>query len=95
MSQGHVKLPDGVMPEALVFGLWSMTEGAYSIIATSDAVSELGLAQPFPAIRRNIHMMLDGFGWEPLSTERDYDETMEKVVRDVFPEEFARLKQPW
>ena len=95
VAQGHVSLPDGVTPEALVFGLWSMTEGAYSIIATSGAVAEMGMDEPFPVIRRNIHMMLDGIGWTPLSTERDYDSNMEKIIREVFAEEFAQLKQPW
>ena len=72
-----------------------MTEGAYSIIATSDAVAELGILEPFPAIRRNIQKMLDGFGWAPLSAEIDFDATMEKVVKEVFAQESARLKQSW
>lgn len=95
MAQGHVTLPDGVTPEALVFGLWSMTEGAYSIVATSDAMTELGIGEPFPAIRHNIQHMLDGYGWSPLSSEIDFEAEMEKLVRDVFPQEFARLGQDW
>lgn len=95
MAQGHVTLPEGMTPEAVVFGLWSLTEGAYSIVATSDAVAELGLSEPFPAIRKNIHMMLDGFGWKPRSTERNFDEAMEKIVTEVFSDEFSRLKQAW
>ncbi|MEQ9407896.1 MAG: TetR/AcrR family transcriptional regulator [Fuerstiella sp.] len=95
IAQNHVSLPEGLTPEALVFGLWSMTEGAYSIIATSDSMAELGIAEPFQAIRRNIHHLLDGFGWTPLSTEHDFESSMEQIVRDEFPSEFARLKQPW
>ena len=95
VAQGHVTLPEGTSCESLVFGLWSMTEGAYSIIATSDAVAELGIHEPFPAIRTNIHRMLDGFGWLPLSSEMDFAAAMEKIVEDVFAKEFARLKQPW
>lgn len=95
IAQGHLELPDGTTPEAVVFGLWSMSEGAYSIIATSDAVADLGILEPFPAIRLNIHRMLDGFGWTPLSSELDLNAAMEKVVKDVFPKEFARLKQSW
>jgi len=95
MAQGHLNLPAGMTPEALVFGLWSMTEGAYSLIATSDAVKELGIDEPFQSIRRNIHGMLDGFGWTPLSTERDFDEAMEKSLKEIFPEELSKLKQPW
>ena len=95
LAQGHLTLPDRVTPEALVFGLWSMTEGAYSIVATSDAMTELGIVEPFPAIRHNIHSMLDGYGWTPLSSELDFDAEMEKLVREVFAKEFACLKQDW
>ena len=95
MAQGHVTLPDNMTPEAVVFGLWSMTEGAYSIIATSDSMAELGIAEPFPAIRNNIHQMLDGYGWTPLSKDEDLNCAMEKVITDVFADEFASLKQPW
>ena len=95
VAQGHLTLEEDMTPEALVFGLWSMTEGAYSIIATSDAVAELGILEPFPAIRRNIQKMLDGLGWAPLSAEIDFDATMEKVVKEVFAQESARLKQSW
>lgn len=95
MAQGHVELPDNVTPEALVFGLWSMTEGAYSIVATSDAVTELGIVAPFPAIRHNIHRMLDGYSWTPLSSELDFDEVMERIVNDVFSQEFVQLGEDW
>lgn len=95
IAQSHVTLPDNMTPESLVFGLWSMTEGAYSIIATSDAVRELGIEDPFQAIRLNIHGMIDGFGWTPLRKDLDYDQTMEQFMADVFAEEFSRLKQDW
>jgi AcrR family transcriptional regulator len=95
MAQGHVTLPEGMTPEALVFGLWSMTEGAYSIIATSDAVKELGISDPFRSIRLNIHGMVDGFDWTPLQKDLDYHHMMEQVMKDVFPEEYSRLKQAW
>lgn len=95
MAQGHVTLTDGITPESLVFGLWSMTEGAYSLIATSDAVKELGIEYPFQAIRANIHGMVDGFRWTPLSKDEDYNKAMEQVLKVVFPDEFAKLKQAW
>ncbi len=95
IANGHVDLPEEHSPESLVFGLWSMTEGAYSILATSDSMEALGITQPFMAIRNNIHRMLDGYNWTPLSTEHDFAAEMEQIVRQVFPAEFAKLKQPW
>ncbi|MCA9083419.1 MAG: TetR/AcrR family transcriptional regulator [Planctomycetaceae bacterium] len=95
VAQGHLDLPSSITPEGLVFGLWSMSEGAYSIIATSEALTELGIAEPFLAIRQNIHRLLDGFGWTPLSREVDLPEATEVILRQIFPDEFAMLKQPW
>ncbi|APZ96287.1 TetR/AcrR family transcriptional regulator [Fuerstiella marisgermanici] len=95
IAQKHVALPHSMTPEAVVFGLWSMTEGAYSIIATSDSMAELGIAEPFLAIRNNIHHLLDGYGWTPLSKDTDFDAAMQKIATEVFAKEFARLKQDW
>lgn len=95
IANGHVTLPQGMAPEDLVFGLWSMTEGAYCIVATSEAIAELGIRSPFEAIRANIHGLLDGFGWTPLSAKHDYQATAKAILKDVFVEEFKRLKQKW
>ena len=73
--------------EDLVFGMWAQTFGAYSIIATSDALYEHGIREPFRAVRYNIHMMLDGYGWTPLSSETDYLELFETLQHEVFPNE--------
>ncbi|WP_197533964.1 TetR/AcrR family transcriptional regulator [Symmachiella dynata] len=95
VAQNHITLPADMTPESLVFGLWAMTDGAYSIIATSDAMIDMGIAEPFLAIRRTIQNVLDGFGWTPLSADYDFDAAMERIVKDVFPEEYSRLKQSW
>lgn len=95
IAQGHLSLPESMTPEDLVFGFWSMTEGAYSIVATSNAMSELGVSNPFEAIRMNTHHLLDGFKWTPLSGTHDHQEVGELILREVFADEFRRLKRPW
>lgn len=95
IAQEHVTLPEGMSPEALVFGLWSMTEGAYSIIATSDAVMDLGIGNPFLAIRQNIQSLVDGFHWLPLSHDLDLAAVSERVRQEIFAREFSELKQEW
>lgn len=93
--QGHLSLPTETTPDSLVFGLWSMWEGAYSILATSKSMDELGISQPFAAMRTHTRRLLDGYQWFPQSAERDYDREASQIITDVFPHEFARLKQPW
>ncbi|MEZ6126947.1 MAG: TetR/AcrR family transcriptional regulator [Planctomycetaceae bacterium] len=95
LAQSHLQLPEGMTPESLVFGLWSMTEGAYSIVATSDAVRELGIHSPFQAVRTHIHRTLDGFHWTPLASDVDYNQVMQQALLDVFPQEAAKLKEAW
>lgn len=87
VAQGHLELPDDSSPEELVFGLWSQTFGAYSIITTSDSLEELGVTDPYHAVRQSINMVLDGYRWQPLSTDYDYSSLFEKLQREVFPDE--------
>lgn len=87
IAQGHLELPEDTFPEDLVFGLWSQTYGAHSIIATSGSMADLGVHDPFAAVRHSIHMCLDGFGWLPLSTDYDYQGLFDRLLQEVFPDE--------
>jgi AcrR family transcriptional regulator len=86
---GDLLLPAEITPEELVFGLWSMHFGAFTILATSNHASlgQLGIVQPHDAIHHNIQMMLDGYQWRPLSTEHDYQQTLARIQAEVFPDE--------
>jgi len=87
LAVGDLQLPDPTTPEDLVFGLWSQTFGAYSIIATSDSLLQLGIAEPYEAVRQAIKMTLDGYGWRPLSSDFDYAALLEKIQTEVFADE--------
>jgi AcrR family transcriptional regulator len=87
MAQGHLSLPEDMTPEDLVFGLWSQTFGAYSIIATAEGLDSLGVSEPYRAVRTNINLMLDGYGWTPTSKEYDYLALFERLQSEVFPDE--------
>lgn len=95
IAQGHLKLQEGATAEAVVFGLWSMAEGAYSIIATSDAMSDLGIVEPFMAVRDNWQRMLDGYRWEPMASEYDYPTSIKEMARQLFPDEFQSIADSW
>jgi AcrR family transcriptional regulator len=93
IAHGDMKLPDDMTVEDIVFGLWSINYGGFSIITTStaDSLSEVGISDPFMAIRRNIGSMMDGYQWRPLSHEHDYDETYQRVQNEVFSDELQQL----
>lgn len=80
-------LPPEMTPEDLVFGIWSMSFGAHSIIAQSGSLTELGIEEPFLSIRHSINHALDGFGWKPLSTAYDYLALFDRLPEELFPAE--------
>ncbi len=87
VAQGDLCLPPDSCPEQVVFGLWSITYGAYSLAATSDSLEELGVTDAFATVRQNIQCMLDGYDWRPLSSELDYEAVAARIHREVFPDE--------
>ncbi len=88
---GDVVLPAKTTPEELVFGLWSLTFGAYSILSTGESLANLGVEDPFVSVRTNVHHILNGIGWRPLSSEHDYDAVAEKITHEIFAEEFQSV----
>ena len=87
IAQGDLTMPEGVPVEAICFGLWSMTYGAYSLIRGKPDLAHLGDVHPRELLRLNQNKFLDGFDWKPLSTEWDYAATRERVLDEVFPDE--------
>lgn len=90
VAEGDLKLPEGICPEEIVFGMWSIYFGAQIITHSSSALAEIGLADPASSLRTNQNMMLDGYGWQPLSADFDFPAHMDQVKRDRFRhEQFA------
>lgn len=84
-------LREGMAPEEMVFGMWSLSFGAYSIMASSGPMAELGIMDPFLSVRTNIQAMLDGFDWKPTTGEWDYNATAQRVQQEVFAEESSQV----
>ena len=91
VSQDDLDLPEDVTPESLVFGLWSQTFGAYSIIVASENLQQHGVGDPYQSVRHNINMILDGYGWTPTSRDYDYMGEFEQIAAQVFPEELKQI----
>lgn len=87
LAQGDLELPDERSPEDLGFGLWSLNFGAYTVLTTSDSLTDNGITDPVAALRHNQSQMLDGYRWRPLSSEVDYRSLMDQVRSEVFADE--------
>lgn len=79
VAQGDLTLQSPCAAEDLVFGLWSMNWGAMTIIHTSMSLHEVGIANPFGALRSNQNALLDGHGWRPFSHEFDFNSHIDRT----------------
>jgi AcrR family transcriptional regulator len=93
VAAGDLQLSSDFGVEDLAFGLWSITFGGYSIAATSPSLASLGIHEPLLAIRGNCIRLLDGVGWQPLSSEVDLFPLVERIKREVFPVESAEVER--
>ena len=87
VAHGDLELDADTRPEELVFGLWSMSYGAYSILSASDSLNELGIADPIETLRNNQVKIIDGYGWNPLSSDHDFTPTYERIEQELFHDE--------
>ena len=87
IAHGDLQLPQGRSAEDIVFGVWAMSFGAYTIITSSESLSENGIQDPLAALRLGLNRLLDGHQWRPLSAEVDYSSIMDRVKHEVFKDE--------
>ncbi len=92
ISRRELEMPDQGTPEELVFGLWSMSMGAYQIITTSESLHELGIREPFDTLRDNQTTLLDGYGWRPLAADHDYRSVSTRIEEELFGHELAAVQ---
>ncbi|MFO7975892.1 MAG: helix-turn-helix domain-containing protein [Candidatus Hydrogenedentota bacterium] len=86
---GDLNLGPGDSAEELTFGLWAITDGGFAAIHGGGPLEHLNLRDPYRTIFKSCHILGDGYGWRPLFREWDYDATMRRIRKQVFPEESA------
>lgn len=84
IASGDLTLADEISPDQVVFGLWSTTYGGYSIMECDETLRQMGIVNGFQMVRDINNKLLDGFGWKPFSTERDYNKVFERVAKEIF-----------
>lgn len=93
VAQGDLTPLPGVTPSVMTFGLWAITDGGHAAILGGAPLSEVGITDPYASIWVNCHVLGDGYGWRPLSSEWDYAATRIRVLEEVFPSELRLLKE--
>lgn len=91
VAAGDLQLAEGSAPEHVVFGLWSMAFGAFTMLASGAPLHELGIAEPIAALQQNYDALLDGYKWRPLSAELDQQAILARIQQEVLREETRQL----
>ncbi len=92
IASGDLELQEGVTPDGLMFGLWSMSVGSRMIIVHGALMDKFGDTDPQLIIDQAYQHYLDGYGWRPLSTEWDYRQTISRIRDEVFGEDILRAE---
>lgn len=92
IASGDLEL-ETAQPEDVSFGLWSMSIGAQSIIASGTQLMELGVSAPNVAMYHNYRALLDGYNWKPLSCEWDFEQVQQRIAEEVFAQEWKEVGQ--
>jgi AcrR family transcriptional regulator len=80
-----LRLPGDLCPEDLLFFMWAARWGALNILRSDTPLELAGISHPTLSIEMSLALMLDGYGWKPLSTEWDYKATRQRVHAEAFP----------
>lgn len=91
LEQGELNLRE-VSPEQFVFGFWALAFGSASLEFSDIPLDKLGISAPLETAHIHGRHMLDGYNWQPLSTDWDYDASRQDILNRVFADELAQLQ---
>ena len=73
IAVGDLVLPDRMTAEEMVFGCWSITVGSHVLTFSRKGLDELGVNDPWQAVRAHGCSMLNGFNWKPIMSFQESD----------------------
>ena len=90
IARRDLVMPEFASAESLCFGLWTIAIGGYATLVGILALPDMGVGDASAAVKTNCHLLADGYGWRPLSSEWDYNAVLTRIRETVFPEESKR-----
>ncbi|MFT6833181.1 MAG: AcrR family transcriptional regulator, partial [Planctomycetota bacterium] len=72
VAAGDLSLRPDQSVDQVCVGLWNLYMGSFLMRDLKDCMDIPAITDPMPILVANSHVLLDGFGWTPLSTEHDY-----------------------
>ena len=92
LTEGECSNPNNLAPEQIAFANWSSAFGTIALL--SKDFEQCGIRaqmQSEQALLANVNLMLDGLQWQPLFSEFDYTQTLERLRCEVFAPEIELL----
>jgi AcrR family transcriptional regulator len=93
IAQKDMTLPPSMKPAEIVYAVFTMAIGTQTTLQIFRTVlDDLAIDDPLKSSRNNMQALLDGLGWRPLRAEWDYDSTLKRIAKEVFPNEWRRAR---
>jgi len=83
IADGSLVLPSEVSVDELCFTLWAMSFGLLVLDQAKEVTSQLQIPPIQQILFRQFNLVLDGYGWTPLSTDQDYLQTLQKIINHL------------
>ena len=92
LALDNEELPRGTDPKRVVYAVFTMALGTHmTALNYCSMLSKFQIHDPNRLLISNIHSLLDGIGWRPLTTEWDYAVSRNRIVTEVFSVETQSL----
>jgi len=79
VANGDLTLDDQISVDLVLFGAWALNQGIQTLSKAPDLIKHLSLPDFSKVYLIQCHSLFDGYGWQPLSREWDYPETIQKA----------------
>lgn len=83
IQEGMLKLPAHIQTDEVCFSLWATSFGIMVLDQAKEVVSELNLPPVQQIVLNQLTLLLDGYGWKPLSTEYDYLAAYQHILQHM------------
>lgn len=93
-SSNQLKIPAHMTKQQVCFSTWTIGFGAISLLAgdldqcsgSEDLIVEREMLNQY-------NLLLDGYQWLPMSSDKDYESAIQIALKSVFPGELVLLKK--
>lgn len=92
IEEGDIIEPHPQLPDAIVFGLWTMNYGSNLLHMSGIPFKEIGMCGPLDVMWLNSHKLLDSYNWQPLSDQFDIEQLRQDILHSCFAEELKQLE---